>query len=203
MLTDVDTLFKESQWFHTCKRWHTAAIGSAALLPVSPFCSCWVIWAWSKVEDQQTDRHFCISSYASSRAYMLLLSKLINPYWFQIGLCGGMKSQVCGRPTPSFVLLWKKTKSLDTFRGRWFPRSEFILLIISQSGHLYALAPGGKWNKLMDFRPPVWIPASTLVVVILDDESDSFHIVAQLLVVMDFNCIQKSTLEDKRRHLER
>lgn len=108
MLTDVDTLFKESQWFHTCKHWHTAAIGSAALLPVSPFCSCWVIWAWSKVEDQQTDRHFCISSYASSRAYMLLLSKLINPYWFQIGLCGGMKSQVCGRPTPSFVLLWKK-----------------------------------------------------------------------------------------------
>lgn len=76
MLTDVDTLFKESQWFHTCKHWHTAAIGSAALLPVSPFCSCWVIWAWSKVEDQQTDRHFCISSYASSRAYMLLLSKL-------------------------------------------------------------------------------------------------------------------------------
>lgn len=102
-----------------------------------------------------------------------------------------------------FCAVMKKTKSLDTFRGRWFPRSEFILLIISQSGHLYALAPGGKWNKLMDFRPPVWIPASTLVVVILDDESDSFHIVAQLLVVVDFNCIQKSALEDKRRHLER
>ena len=110
MLTDVGTLFKVSQWFHTCKRWHTAAVGHAALLPVSPFGSRWVIWAWNKVEDQQTDRHFCISVYASSRAYMLLLSTLINQYWFQIELRGGMKSEVCGRPTPSFVLLWKKNE---------------------------------------------------------------------------------------------
>ena len=108
MLTDVDTWFKDSKCFKTCKCWDSAAFSSSALLPISPFGSCWGIWAWNKVEDQQTDRHFYISSYAASHAYMLLRSKLINRYRFQIELCSGMKSEVCGRPTPPFMLLWKK-----------------------------------------------------------------------------------------------